>query len=198
MRASVLTYHSGNIAGNDYGDNNLVALAHDLEQIHALKLDIVPLRRVVDTLLGASSRDLPERVVAITLDDGLDFDFVDLVHPFHGSQISVDTILRRFSRRFGVAVHATSFVIASPDARRQIAKRGMLDEVFALSDEDLVAALVPSRRERRAPKPGKQRGGVSRGGGAGAGAGGGVSGAASGELEGVDARGGFAAGCAVD
>jgi DNA processing protein len=29
------------------------------------------------------------------------------------------------------------------------AKRGMLDEVFALSDEDLVAALVPSRRERR-------------------------------------------------
>ena len=29
------------------------------------------------------------------------------------------------------------------------AKRGMLDEVFALSDEDLVAALVPSRRDRR-------------------------------------------------
>ena len=28
------------------------------------------------------------------------------------------------------------------------AKRGMLDEVFALADEDLVAALVPSRRER--------------------------------------------------
>lgn len=29
------------------------------------------------------------------------------------------------------------------------AKRGMLDEVFALGDEDLVAALVPSRGERR-------------------------------------------------
>jgi peptidoglycan/xylan/chitin deacetylase (PgdA/CDA1 family) len=144
MRASVLTYHSGNIAGNDYGDNNLVALAHDLEQIHALKLDIVPLRHVVDALLGASPRDLPDRVVAITLDDGLDFDFVDLVHPFHGSQVSVDTILRQFSERFGVAVHATSFVIASPEARRQIAKRGMLDHQW-IGDEWWSDAVASGR-----------------------------------------------------
>jgi peptidoglycan/xylan/chitin deacetylase (PgdA/CDA1 family) len=144
MRASVLTYHSGNIAGNAYGDNNLVALAQDLEQIHALRIDIVPLRRVVDALLGAPARELPERVVAITLDDGLDFDFVDLTHPFHGPQASVETILRRFSQRFGVAVHATSFVIASPDARRQIAKRGMLDHQW-IGDDWWSAAVASGR-----------------------------------------------------
>ena len=134
MRASVLTYHSGNIAGNDYGNNDLVALAHDLEQIRALAIDIVPLRSVVDKLLGVATRDLPERVVAITLDDGLDFDVRDLVHPFHGPQSSVDTILRRFSQRFGAAVHATSFVIASPEARRQIAQRELLDHPWISDD----------------------------------------------------------------
>jgi hypothetical protein len=32
MRAIVLTYHSGNLAGNDYSTNNLVALAEDLSK----------------------------------------------------------------------------------------------------------------------------------------------------------------------
>ena len=127
MRAVILTYHSGNLAGNDYSTNNLVALADDLEQIHALRVPIVPLRSIVDALILGATASLPEKLAAITLDDGLDFDFVDLVHPFHGPQRSVHSILRSFSSRHGVAAHATTFVIASPDARRQIARREMLD-----------------------------------------------------------------------
>jgi hypothetical protein len=127
MRAFVLTYHSGNLAGNEYASNNLLALADDLEHIHALRVPIVPLRRVVDALLRGAGRSLPPKVVAITLDDGLDFDFVDLVHPFHGPQRSVHSVLRRFAERHATEVHATTFVIASPDARRQIATREMLD-----------------------------------------------------------------------
>lgn len=127
MRAHVLTYHSGNIAGNDYATNDLAALAADLEWLHGARIPLLPLRRIVDALLAGGADGLPDRVAAITLDDGLDFDFVDLVHPVHGPQRSVDTILREFSRRHAAFAHATSFVIASPDARRQIARREMLD-----------------------------------------------------------------------
>ncbi|HEX9274985.1 MAG TPA: hypothetical protein VGA51_01120 [Casimicrobiaceae bacterium] len=48
MRASILTYHSGNMAGNDYSSNNLLALAHDLDVVRALRLLVVPLPLVVD------------------------------------------------------------------------------------------------------------------------------------------------------
>jgi len=132
MRASILTYHSGNIAGNDYASNDLVALARDLDVVRALHLPVAPLRHVVDALLQRTGRPAKEKVVAITLDDGLDFDFIDLVHPFHGPQRSVYTTLRDHAKRHGIFVHATSFVIASPDARRQIARREMLDRHFGL------------------------------------------------------------------
>jgi len=94
--------------------------------VRALRLPVVALRRVVDALLDRTL-PLPERVVAITLDDGLDFDFIDLRHPFHGPQRSAHTILRDHAQRHGMFVHASSFVIASPDARRQIARHEMLD-----------------------------------------------------------------------
>jgi peptidoglycan/xylan/chitin deacetylase (PgdA/CDA1 family) len=126
MRAYVLTYHSGNIGGNDYASNNLVALAEDLIQLRALAIPVVPLRDVVAALLAREDARLPERVAALTLDDGLDFDFDDLEHPLHGPQTSVRTVLERHQRELGERVHATSFVIASPDARRRIAEREML------------------------------------------------------------------------
>jgi peptidoglycan/xylan/chitin deacetylase (PgdA/CDA1 family) len=126
MRAYVLTYHSGNVTGSDYAHNDLIALAEDLEQLHSLAIPIVPLSTVVDALLGGGHSQFPERAVAITLDDGLDFDFVDLVHPLHGPQESAYSVLRRFAQRHAESVHATTFVIASPEARVQIADREML------------------------------------------------------------------------
>lgn len=125
-RAHVLTYHSGNIAGNDYSTNDLIAFREDLRIVRRLGLSIIPLRTVVDTLIERNSSDLPEHVVSITLDDGLDYDFIELVHPMHGEQLSAVGIMREFVREFERPVHATSFVIASPDARTQIANREMM------------------------------------------------------------------------
>jgi peptidoglycan/xylan/chitin deacetylase (PgdA/CDA1 family) len=127
MRAYVLTYHSGNIAGSDHATNDLCALEQDVAWLHAERIPVVALRELVDALLERRTGALPERVAAITLDDGLDFDFVDLPHPFHGPQRSAETILRELARAHAAAVHATSFVIASPAARTQIARREMLD-----------------------------------------------------------------------
>ncbi len=124
--AHVLTYHSGNIAGNDYASNNLLAFREDLRVIRRLGLCIIPLRTLVDALIERSSNRLPERVVSLTFDDGLDFDFLELVHPSHGLQPSVAGIMREFATEFDLPVHATSFVIASPEARMQIANREML------------------------------------------------------------------------
>jgi peptidoglycan/xylan/chitin deacetylase (PgdA/CDA1 family) len=124
--AHVLTYHSGNIAGNDYATNDLVAFREDLRTILRLGLSIVPLRTLVDALIEQRLSLLPDHVVSITFDDGLDFDFLELAHPTHGTQPSVVAIMRAFVREFASPVHATSFVIASPEARMQIANKEML------------------------------------------------------------------------
>jgi peptidoglycan/xylan/chitin deacetylase (PgdA/CDA1 family) len=144
MRAHVLTYHSGNLAGNDYATNNLVALAEDLAQLRALSVSVVPLDAIVNARLSRAADRLPERVAAITLDDGLDFDFEDLVHPFHGPQSSVRTVLERHERAYGLRMHATAFVIASPQARRQIAEREMLNHQW-IGDHWWAAAVASGR-----------------------------------------------------
>src|SRR5271165_6776626 len=124
--AHVLTYHSGNIAGNDYATNDLVAFREDLRVIEHLGLSVIPLRTLVDALIGQRLSHLPQQVVAITFDDGLDFDFRELTHPTYGAQPSMVETMREFVREFAVPVHATSFVIASPEARMQIANEEML------------------------------------------------------------------------
>lgn len=115
MRVPVLTYHAINIHGNDYGSNDHVALASDLETISRLGYRIVPLHRVVDALDDAQI-DV-EDAVAITFDDGSWFDWHDLEHPSWGPQRSFANILRDHRAKTGAFVHATSFVIASPAAR---------------------------------------------------------------------------------
>lgn len=121
MRIPVLTYHAVNINGNDYADNDHVAFASDLRLIHELGLRIVPLQLVVDVLRGASYVDL-SRCVALSCDDGADFDFFDLDHPAHGPQRSLFNTMVDFRREHGRAaqpqLHLTSFVIASPQARQ--------------------------------------------------------------------------------
>lgn len=123
MQVPILTYHGVNIAGNDYADNDHVAFAADLELIHALGLRIVPLQWVVDQILGRARRDL-SRCVALTCDDGSNFDFDDLDHPTHGPQTGFFGALRAFRTRHGERaqpdLHLTSFVIADPAARKRM------------------------------------------------------------------------------
>ena len=47
MKVPVLTYHSMKIHGSAYAENDLVALASDLETIHAHGFRMVPLAHVV-------------------------------------------------------------------------------------------------------------------------------------------------------
>ena len=121
MKALVLTYHSHNIAGNTYETNDHAALASDLRTLTRRGARVVPLDRVVAGLLEGM-RGGAGLQVALTFDDGPSFDYADFEHPALGPQRSFLNILRDFRAEAGAAaqpeLHATSFVIASPDARR--------------------------------------------------------------------------------
>lgn len=122
LRVPVLTYHAVNIDGNDYATNDHVAFAADLRLIDDLGLRIVPLHWVVDALLGNAQRAL-EDCVALTCDDGSDFDYYDLEHPIHGPQRSLFNCMGDFVSERGAAqpdLHLTCFVIASAEAREHL------------------------------------------------------------------------------
>lgn len=118
---AVLTYHSHNISGTTYSSNDHVALASDLATLHEIDAQVVPVAEVVERVrAGRLGGDSP--TVALTFDDGPLFDFADFDHPRFGPQRSFLNILRDFRARRGAAalprLHATSFVIASPAARK--------------------------------------------------------------------------------
>ena len=119
MKAVVLTYHAHNISGGEYATNDHVALASDLETIHGMGARIVPLREIVRRLGEREAGQ--ELLVGLSFDDGPVFDFEDFVHPAFGPQRGFLNILRDFRARHGASaqpsLHATSFVIASPEAR---------------------------------------------------------------------------------
>ena len=129
-RILVLAYHSINIAGNDHVNNDHVALAEDLQLLTELGYHILPLDRIVEGI-GSNALDLlPRRTAAITFDDGQDFDFFDLAHPEWGVQRSFFNIVSDFRRsangRKQPDLHATSFVIVSPNARSELDQTCML------------------------------------------------------------------------
>lgn len=118
MRVAVLTYHSNNVAGPGYAQNDHVALAQDLGLLAQLGLPVHPLADVVEAL--RAGRGLAPGV-ALSFDDGSWFDWHDLEHPTLGVQRSFANVLRD-ARAVHPArrLHATSFVIASPAARAQL------------------------------------------------------------------------------
>ncbi len=126
-RFPILTYHGVNIAGNDYASNDHVALASDLETIDRLGWRIVPLPGVVARWLAGEPQWTGERTLAITFDDGTDFDWRDLPHPTHGLQRSLYNCLADF--RGAVPrprdAHATAFVVVSRAAREHIDRVGL-------------------------------------------------------------------------
>ncbi len=128
MRIPVLTYHAAFVNGSNYQDNNLMAFAEDLRLVDRLGLKIIPLTLVVRALV--EGHPVPQYSVAISLDDGTDFDYVDLHHPVFGLQRSFLNTMRDFVAEFGSArqptLHATSFVIASPAARDELDKRCLM------------------------------------------------------------------------
>lgn len=139
MTGFVLTFHAQNISGGTYATNDHVALDECIamlrrEQIPALRaLEVV--RRLRRGLFGT----LPDRFVCLTFDDGTDFDWRDIDHPAHGRQASMHSILRRHSRRilgpwWLRRFPATTFVIASPEARREISQEAFHDPALMSDD----------------------------------------------------------------
>ncbi|HEX9277961.1 MAG TPA: polysaccharide deacetylase family protein [Casimicrobiaceae bacterium] len=127
MNGYVLTYHSHHVVGNDYARNDHIALPADLDLITDAGCRIVSLDTLVDSFFnvaadGGGSGD--GKLVAITFDDGPIYDVEDFSHPEFGNQRSFLGIMRDFVSRRGEKAQpelsATSFVIASPDARRVI------------------------------------------------------------------------------
>ena len=126
-RFPILTYHGVNVAGNDYASNDHVALASDLETMDRLGWRIVPLPGVVARWLAGDTEWAGARTLAITFDDGTDFDWRDLPHPVHGLQRSLHNCLADF-RAAGPRprdAHATSFVVVSREPREHIDRVGL-------------------------------------------------------------------------
>jgi peptidoglycan/xylan/chitin deacetylase (PgdA/CDA1 family) len=131
-RGFVLTFHSHNVSGNDYATNDHVALDRTLVLLARLRIPVLRLLDVARQLRSGTFARLPARFACITFDDGSDYDWRDLAFPGHGPQRSMYTILRAHSRSLlGLAwlrrAHATSFVIASPRARQEIAAQAFGD-----------------------------------------------------------------------
>jgi len=123
MAIPVLTYHSNNVLDNSYQGNDHQALADDLRALHFGGWRIISLDALLDWYEGGPRPADDAPCCAITFDDGSDFDFRDLDHPSCGLQRSFFNILRDFHEQTGAQAHASSFVIASPRARRQLDQR---------------------------------------------------------------------------
>jgi hypothetical protein len=114
---------------NEYVGNDHVAMAQDLRALHESGFRIVPLLRIVDWHQGSIESTDMQNAVAITLDDGTDFDYYDIEHPTIGLQRSMFNILGDFREETGNAqpgLSASSFVITSPDARAELDIKGMV------------------------------------------------------------------------
>jgi len=118
MKIPVLTYHSTNISGNEYSDNDLVAFRADLKLINDLGVVIISAKQMVQWLEDEVVLDLTKKYVVLTFDDGCELDFIDWMHPTFGQQQSFYSTMKSYNND----IHATSFVIASSEARKVLVK----------------------------------------------------------------------------
>ena len=116
MHIPVLAYHSPNILGNDYHNNDHIALAQDLKTIAELGINIITATQLVSWLQNKTKPDQSKKYVVLTFDDGCELDFIDWEHPAYGHQKSFHTIMKSYPH----FIHATAFVIASPKDRKTL------------------------------------------------------------------------------
>ena len=87
-------------------------------------MPIHSLHDLVDALDG--NVDISGPCVALSFDDGSWFDWYDLEHPTYGMQRSFANVLSDFEEHTGQIAPATSFVIASPEARSTLDRTCMI------------------------------------------------------------------------
>ena len=129
MKAAILTYHSQNIAGSETRNNDHVALTADLDALHSAGCNFISLGTLVEGLFTGASLPVGRPLICLTFDDGCDYDVRTLEFPGHGQQPGFLQIMEAFLERQGSmaqpGLHATSFVIASPGARRLIDSKSL-------------------------------------------------------------------------
>lgn len=113
MQVFVLTYHSTNVFGNTYQTNDLIAFENDLELFNKMDIEIISTHDLVRWVKGEKKLDTNKKYVALTFDDGCELDYCDWEHPTYGQQTSFYSSMKSFDE----PIHATSFVIASKEAR---------------------------------------------------------------------------------
>src|SRR5438874_13162439 len=99
MQIPVLTYHAARISGNDYESNDHLAFDQDLRLVHSMGFKIAALSDIVKRL--RSGDDTPRNELALSLDDGTDFDFFDLPHSTCGTHRSMLNIMKAFIDEVG-------------------------------------------------------------------------------------------------
>jgi len=90
----VLTYHSQNIAGNDYATNDRQALASDIQAISQAGLQVISLANFVDWLIGILPEAFARNSVVLTSDDAPIFDYEKVKYRNFGLQTPTRSILR--------------------------------------------------------------------------------------------------------
>ncbi len=138
-RIPVLTWHGYNVFGNAYETNDLIAFGEDLRTLDDAGFAVVPLVDVARWVRGEPVDFLRQGrpVLALSCDDGTDYDWRDMVHPEFGAQQSFATRMREFQLERVDAqptLNLTSFVITSPSARAQI-DSGAMRAQGALNDD---------------------------------------------------------------
>lgn len=113
MAKLILTYHASRLQSLDRHGADVVALAADLAWLAEHGVPVMGLAALLDPAV--------QHGVAITFDDGIRLDGERYVHPRFGELPSMLEVLRLYKPMLPNLV-ATSFVIASPDARHALAE----------------------------------------------------------------------------
>ena len=120
----ILTWHSINVLGGRYHENDPMAFSQDLRMLDQEGWRIAPLGEALAELQDGR---LKHPTAVLTVDDGSILDFEDFDHPSFGMQTSLFHSLQAFceSQR-GTnrhQPHLSAFVIASPEARQELDQR---------------------------------------------------------------------------
>ena len=118
LKIPVFAYHASNVFGMKYHLNDIVALEKDLKTIKDNAVRIISAHTLIKYLSGEVKLNINHRYAVITFDDGNNLDFCDSQYPGFGKQKSFYSLLQESDQY----THATSFVIASFQARKNMEK----------------------------------------------------------------------------
>lgn len=117
----ILAYHSLHAPGDDYATNDHVALEIDLCVIKQCGFKIAPLLDIAHYVAGTGANYLDSgKWVGLSFDDGPDWDYYDFDADGRKLKSFRRILLEATDPSANFYPRATSFVIASPDARRRL------------------------------------------------------------------------------